>query len=624
MGKILVVDLTSAKVGEKKLQEGLRRSVIGGVGLGARLLYEYQSANLDPFDEKNVLGFMPGLLSGTIVPSASRLTVVSKSPLTRGWGDSNVGGYIASELKRAGYDGILFQGISPRPVYLLIYQGKAELRDASHLWGKDTIETEEILRKEIGDMKLRVACIGPAGEKLSLISAIITEGKEGRAAARSGIGAVMGSKLLKAIAVRGQNMVPAVDAARAQLLKRQFIRDVKETKVKFIDTLKSTGTAGTTNGFIIGGATPIRNWSLFGLDALSETKPSCKPDEFRINKKYEVRRTTCAGCPIGCGAILKSERIGGERDRPEYETVAGFGPMCLNNNMTSIIEANDICNRAGIDTISASTSIAFAIECYQQGIITKQDTDGIELTWGNAAAHITMLEKMIRREGFGAILADGVKRAAEEIGHEAQEYAIHVGGQELGFHDSRQLPARGTSYICDPTPGRHTTFFAGTILEREGSPGPYPELWEPQIELRDYERKSAIYSAAIKYEQVLASAGVCKFVMFQGTFPLIDFISAVTGWDFTPEEALVTGERIQTMRQLFNLREGIDPKKFCLPQRVSKPATTGPHKDIPIDFDMLRKQYYTAIGWNPETGYPIKSRIDELGLGNLVNSARGT
>jgi len=611
-GKILIVDLTSGEVKEERLPDELYREFIGGVGLGVRLLYERQPGKVDPLGQQNILGFMPGLLSGTAAPSSSRLTLVSKSPLTGGWGDASVGGYIGFELKRAGYDGILFYGISPKPVYLLIHQGKAELRDASHLWGKDTIETEEILRKEVGDRRLRVACIGPAGEKLSLISSVVTE--RGRVAGRSGLGTVMGSKRLKAVAVRGQNVVPVADNTKVQQLQRQFIKDVKETKVKFISTLKSMGTAGSTEGFIAGGATPIKNWSLSGEDSMPA---DAQPYSSGVNT-YLVKRHTCAGCPIGCGGSVRMGEAG-EFLRPEYETVAGFGPMCLINDMAAIIAAGDICDRYGIDTISVSTTIAFAIECYQRGILTKQDTDGIELSWNNPSAVIAILKKLVKREGFGDVLADGVKRAAEIIGHGAVESAIHVGGQEMGFHDPRQLPARGTGYICDPTPGRHTTFFVGTILERAGSPGPYPELWGPEVELRDYEHKSAIYSAAIKYEQVVASAGVCKFTLFQGTFPAIDFIAAVTGWDFTPAEALVTGERIQTLRQLFNVREGINPSEIRLPQRVSQPATTGPFKDVPVDFDLLRKQYYEAAGWDPETGHPIESRLEELGLRDLVN-----
>lgn len=608
-GKVLVVDLTLAKVKEEQLKEELYRDFIGGVGLGVRLLYERQPGKVDPLGEENILGFMPGLLGGTAVPGSSRLTVVSKSPLTGGWGDASMGGYIAPEIKQAGYDGILVQGISPRPVYLLLYQGKAELRDAFHLWGRDTIETQEILRKEIGDRRLRVICIGPAGEAQSLISAIMSEGREGRAAARSGLGAVMGSKRLKAIAVRGQNVIPVADSAQVSKLRRQFVNGVKETETLFIKALKTGGTAGYTHPFVTAGATPFKNWSLIG----PESMPSYEPFDDRINK-YVVRRSACAGCPIGCAATLKSEEIGGEYDRPEYETVAAFGPMCLNNDVATVINANDICNHYGIDTISTGNVIAFAMECYERGIITKQDTDGIELTWGNGQAIVAMVEMVAKREGFGAILADGVKRAAERIGRGAEEWAIHVGGQELGYHDPRQIPARGTAYICDPTPGRHTTFLVARLLEAGPLPGPYPEFWKPRVEYRDYGHKSVIYNRCATYEQVLASAGMCKFLIFQPGLRLIEFISAVTGWDFSLAETQVTGERIQTMRQLFNIREGIDPKHFRLPQRVSQPATMGPYKDAPLDFDLLRRQYYEAMGWDVDTGYPKKAKLDELGL----------
>lgn len=419
----------------------------------------------------------------------------------------------------------------------------------------------------------------------------------------------MGSKRLKAIAVRGQNVIPVADSAQVSKLRRQFVNGVKETETLFIKALKTGGTAGYTHPFVTAGATPFKNWSLIG----PESMPSYEPFDDRINK-YVVRRSACAGCPIGCAATLKSEEIGGEYDRPEYETVAAFGPMCLNNDVATVINANDICNHYGIDTISTGNVIAFAMECYERGIITKQDTDGIELTWGNGQAIVAMVEMVAKREGFGAILADGVKRAAERIGRGAEEWAIHVGGQELGYHDPRQIPARGTAYICDPTPGRHTTFLVARLLEAGPLPGPYPEFWKPRVEYRDYGHKSVIYNRCATYEQVLASAGMCKFLIFQPGLRLIEFISAVTGWDFSLAETQVTGERIQTMRQLFNIREGIDPKHFRLPQRVSQPATMGPYKDAPLDFDLLRRQYYEAMGWDVDTGYPKKAKLDELGL----------
>jgi aldehyde:ferredoxin oxidoreductase len=302
IGRLLVIDLSSANIREEHPHENLYRQFIGGVGLGVRLVYERQPGKVNPLGDQNILGFFPGLLSGTAVPGSSRMTIVSKSPLTGGWGDTSLGGYIGYELKRAGYDGILLRGISPQPVYLLISQNKVELRDASQLWGKDTIETEEILRKELAGTRLRVACIGQAGEKGSLISAIMAEGKEGRAAARSGLGAVMGSKRLKAIAIRGQNVVPVADEERVQQLRRQFLKDIKNTKVKFISVLRDKGTVGTTESFIEAGATPIKNWSLIGLDALSKAISDHEPYETRINK-YTEKKLPVRAAPSAAGAF---------------------------------------------------------------------------------------------------------------------------------------------------------------------------------------------------------------------------------------------------------------------------------------------------------------------------------
>jgi aldehyde:ferredoxin oxidoreductase len=390
-GKILIADLTSRTLKEQVLEDRIYRDFIGGVGLGVRLLYEHLPENMEPLHSQNILGFMPGLLGGTSVPSSSRLTVVGKSPLTGGWGDANVGGYIGYEIKRAGYDGILFFGASVKPVYLLLYQGKAELCNATHLWGKDTIETEDILRAELGDNSLRVACIGQAGEKLSLIASIITE--KGRAAARSGLGAVMGAKRLKAIAVKGHTNVPVADSLRVRELQRKFIDEVKNTDVKFIDTLKTMGTAGSTEGFIVAGATPIQNWTLNGKESIpSDFKPYGEGIA-----QYLTKRGTCARCPIGCKGTVFTEETG-ECNSPEYETIAAFGPLCLNNDIKSIIRAGDICNRYGIDTISVGNAIAFAIECYQEGIISRKDTGGIALAWNDPSAMIAMLQKIVNRE----------------------------------------------------------------------------------------------------------------------------------------------------------------------------------------------------------------------------------
>jgi len=612
--KILFIDLTAGLINEETLPESIYRDFLGGEGLGARILYERQAAKVDALGPENILGFVTGLLTGCGVPAASRCTVVTKSPLTGTWGDANVGGYLGSELKACGYDAVFFKGIAPHPVYLLLTGSNVELRDATHLWGKDTVEAVEILRQETKDPGIRVACIGPAGEGLSLISAIIMEG---RAAARSGVGAVMGAKRLKAIAIRGKNKVQVADSEAIRGMRVNFLKDIKETNTFMIKMLSEHGTCGGVSAMVAVGDAPIKNWNWAGEKAM--------PTHSRLNgesvTKYQIKKAGCAGCPVACGGIVKIDEGPykvAETRKPEYETLIAFGSLCLNDNVESVIKANDICDRYGIDTMSAGTTIAFAMECYERGIITKHDTGGIELTWGNAPVILSMLEKMAKREGFGAVLADGVKKAAEQIGQGTEEFAMHIGGQEVPYHDGRMVPGRGTSYISDPTPGRHMRPTALIILERGDTLAPYPELKVSAVELTDYKSKGPIYAKGSKYHEAFVACGFCAFMLYMNTLPLVDFISAATGWDFTASELLVTGERIQTLRQAFNIREGLNLKDFDLPARLQEASSHGPLTGVRIDFDTLRKVYYQAMSWDAETGRPSDIRLSELGLKGLV------
>jgi aldehyde:ferredoxin oxidoreductase len=337
--------------------------------------------------------------------------------------------------------------------------------------------------------------------------------------------------------------------------------------------------------------------------------------------KYQVRRASCPSCPLGCKSVAK---VGqgvfkvGETATPEYETLVAFGTLCVNDNAEAVIKANNICNRHGIDTISAGETIAWAMECYERGIITKDDTGGIELSWGNASAMIAILEKMIKREGFGAVLADGVKRAAEQIGKGAEEYAMHIHGQEVPYHDPRHRPSRGTAYIADPTPSRHVQYTAMLIKEAGGSIGHYPELEVPGVEPNDYQGKGPMYATAVKFFEVFVASGMCSFAIWAGPVPLVEFIKAATGWNITAAELLVTGERIQTLRHTFNLREGLRPCDFFLPRRLAEPIPGGPYKGVTHDFDTLTATYYKAMNWDPETGEPSGQRLEELGLGEIV------
>lgn len=624
MGKVLFVDLTSGSIKVESFGEDIYRGFIGGAGLGVRVLYERMRAKEDPLGPNNILGFVTGVLTGIGAPSTSRYTVVTKSPLTGTWGDANSGGYFAPELKATGYDAVFFSGISPKPVYLMLQDGKAELRDATHLWGKDTVETEAILRQEVGDKRARVSCIGPTGESQSLLAAII---HERRAAGRSGVGAVMGAKRLKAIVARGTMKVPVADATRLRDLRQSTLKTFKSPLLEADkitgDIMGAYGTSGFFSNSIASGDAPIKNWLVMGEEGM--------PDYANLSaeeiEKLLVRRATCFDCPIGCKGTIKLDKgpyAVGETAWPEYESITLLGPLCLNSDLESVIKENDICNHYGMDTISAGAVLAFAVESYERGTIDKNDTGGIELTWGNSKALVAMLEKMVRREGFGAVLADGVKKAAERIGKGSEEWAMHVHGQELPAHDPRVSPGYGTTYITDPTPARHTrgVVVADGLDAGLGRPwAQYPQLVFPEVELLDFQKKGPMYAVMECYDEYTWACGLCVFVGGGiGAYPTVEFMAAATGWDFTIEEGLIAGQRMKTLRHAFNIREGISTKDFKLPKRVSAPPAAGPIAGREVDFDAFRKSYYQALGWDQATGKPAEQTLRKLGLSELVGN----
>jgi aldehyde:ferredoxin oxidoreductase len=608
MGKILFVDLSRNKLKDEALDEKLCRQFIGGYGIGARILFSRQKAGVDPLGPDNTLGILTGPFTGTPALAGTKHTVVGKSPLTGGWGDANSGGYFGAFLKFAGYDAVFFTGMSAKPVYLFINNGKAELKDAAHLWGKDTRQTEEILKSELGK-DVEVACIGPSGEKLSRIAAVLNRN---RAAARSGLGAVMGSKKLKAVAVKGNMKVPLADENRTKELRKKYTAELGG----HIVWLKPFGTPFLVDIGVQNGDSPVKNWAGVGVIDFPDFQPIAKEAVLeRMTKKF-----ACYQCPIACGGEMKAGtgeyKYAADSRRPEYETIAMFGTNCLNNNLESIIKASDICDRYGIDTISAAAAIALAIECYEKGLITKADTDGIEMTWGNHKAIVAMTEKLAKREGFGAVLADGVKAAAERIGRGADKYAIHVGGQELPAHDPKHAFYLATSYRLDPTPGRH---FVGSEL----SDAPYhPAGLLPRFDHKSFSGRGEARKIGSNFHQVVVCTGTCLFVYwaFPNTDPIADFMRAVTGWEITDDELLKTGERISNLRQAFNIREGLNPLKFKVPDRVlgRPPLKEGPVAGVTVDEDTMVKEYLAAMDWDLKTAKPSKKKLLELGLTDVA------
>jgi len=613
-GKVLFVDLTSGSVKEENLPEKMYRDFIGGQGLGVRILYERMKPKADPLGPDNMLGFLVGPLTGTGIHGA-KFQVVAKSPLTGGWGDANCGCSFGVELKSAGYDGVFLSGISPKPVYLFLHDGKAELKGASGLWGKNTLETEEIIRGELGDKQVNVACIGPAGEAKSLLACIR---HEGGAAGRSGVGAVMGSKRLKALAIRGTKKVPIADPERFAALRKDYLKSVKDTEHPWAVTFKKWGTCGFTSASLISADAPIKNWRLYGEEGL--------PNHSKISDdqvtKYQTKKHACLGCPLGCKGWYRIEATAYgvvEGSKPEYETLAMVGSNCLIDDLEAIAKANDLCNLYGLDTISTGAVVAFAMECYERGVITKKDTGGIELTWGSGAALVAMVEKIARREGIGAVLADGSKLAAERIGKGSEKWAMHMGGQDVPAHDPRVSIGYGWGYVCDPTPARHT---CSQVMHSHLDGGvPFPtsaELKLPKFDPLDVAANARVYATCSDLDRLWTSAGLCIFGLSPETLPLAEVMSAVTGWDFTLAEGLKAGRRIQALRQAFNVREGIDTTKWRLPERLTVAQDAGPYEGRKVDFDAMKKRGYEALGWDAKTGKPLESTLRELGLKELV------
>jgi aldehyde:ferredoxin oxidoreductase len=617
-GKMGFVDLTADEIKVETLDEELARDFIGGQGIGARILFERQKKGIDPLGPESYLGFTTGPLTGTKVPTGGRYMAVCKSPLTGGWGDANSGGYFGAELKAAGWDAIFVTGVASSPKYITIFDDRIEIKDAAHLWGQDTVDTEKSIKKDAGEKKMRIASIGPASEKRSLISGIVNDA--GRIAARSGVGAVMGAKRLKAVAVQGTGKARIADPDALAGLRKAFIKEMRNMG-GFAQTLMEHGTCGITGAGVAAGFTPVKNWRYTGKQSFPNLEKIADADAIIA---YQSRKYGCANCPIACGGIFNvtgGKYPVGETHKPEYETIGAFGTMCMCDDFESIIKLNEMCNRSGLDTISAGTALAFAMECFENGIINEADTDGIALTWGNAEAMIAMIDKMIAREGFGDILADGVKIAADRIGSGAEKFAMHVGGQEPGLHNALFLPSRGTGFVCDPTPGRHT---AAPMARIDGGPGqfaPYPELKIGQFEKYAYTGKGPMSATASSYLQVGSSAGVCLMpMMFLGNYPLVEFFNAVTGWDLDVKQVLSTGARIQTLRHCFNLREGIVPAEVKLPERMlgQPPQQEGPLAGVTVDVDSLAREYRQAMGWDPDSGKPDDEALDRLGLTDLV------
>ncbi len=608
--RIAWVNLNTGEVRIEEPDDDIYMKYLGGYGLGAYYLYTRQPAKVNPLGPKNTLGLTTGPLTGTLAITGNRFTAVGKSPKTGGWGDANCGGKFGPALKQAGIDAIFFIGISHKPVYALIEKGSVSLHDASKYWGLTCSEAEEKF-KEMHDKNAHTAVIGPAGERVSALAAIINDG--GRAAGRSGLGMVMGSKRLKGVVALSTGKVQIAEDEKLKELRKRILSEYYKQENPLYEFFHIYGTPGALGSGVLEGDTPIKNWkgwrsnfagySLIGGDNIL---------------RYKIKPYGCWMCPIVCGAYVKipSGKYAGEGHRPEYETLGAFGSMCLNNNLESICHLNNICNDYGMDTISTGATIAFAIESYEKGIIKKEDTGGIELKWGDHNAIVRVTEQMAKGEGFGGrVLGDGIKKAVELLGEATQEFAMECGGEELPMHDPRFQPGMATVFVVDATPSRHTQYSSANA-ETEFVP---PDLDYPEIKDRyTYSGKGETHKLLSSLGHVVNCAGLCMFASsITPATAIPEYLALVTGKKFTMEDVLKIGERVANLRIAFNLREGIWNKKmYKLPRRVlgQPPLSEGPTKGVSVDNETQIKDYYQAMEWNPETGVPKRAVFKRLGL----------
>ena len=584
--KILHVDLTAGVISIEEPGDAFYRMYGGGRGFIGHYLLKYVPANADPLGPNNVLVFAPGVLTGSPVPGAGRHSVGAKSPLSGGFGEAEAGGFWGAELKRAGWDAIVVHGASPTPVYLWVNEGEVEIRDAAHLWGKVTGDVEAAIREELGDARIRVAQIGPAGENLVRFANIGNDLNE--FAGRSGMGAVMGSKKLRAVAVRGKTAVRLADQPALLSIAKWVSSTVDQVHRAF----NEYGTGGAMQGKSIDGGIPAMNYregSFEGTD---------KVDAIAIANEVRIEMGACYACSVRCKKVVQIEkreedagltrkgvkiavdpkhryRVDPKYGGPEYESLAALGTNLGVDDIVALCKSNEICNYLGMDTISAGSTIAWAMEAYEKGVLTPEDTDGVKLEFRDGDAVVKMLEMIANRQGIGDLLAEGSQRAAAKIGEGSADYLTTVKGMEMAMHDPRHMPMMRGSYLLAPTGGDH---------------------------MRQTGDKNGLRN----------QVGMCHFLAYDDA-QTEQIINGVTGWGVARDEMVATAHRGLTLARLFNMREGFTRADDRLPKRFSEDLPK--HKGLlDEDLEKLVTAYYIEQGWDPETGRPTPETIATLGI----------
>ncbi len=602
-GKIAYVDLTTKRVATEELPEETARKYLGGKGLGAYLLYKHLQPGTDPYDPLNMLIFVAGPITGTTFPCSGRGAVVTRSPMTGTFLDSYAGGSFGPCLKYAGYDALVVTGKAESPAYIAVDNGDISIKDAAHLWGSTTIHAEQRLREGLkGEKKGRIsaAVIGPAGERLVRYGNIFSEG---RAFGRGGAGAVMGSKNLKAVVLKGSGKVEIADEERLRGIISRVQKTISEhPQTKRDGVFPRIGTMMTVDVTHATGTLPTRNWKENTFAHAGEVNA----DAFLPFKK---QARACYMCPIGCSRIIETSHGGRiyENEGPEYETMYAFGPHCEIRDPAVINAADMLCEEYGMDTISCGVTIGFAMECYERGLLTNNETGGIDCSFGNGEAVMALVHSIGKKEGLGAVLAEGTKRASEKIAG-SSDFALHVKGLELPGYDPRGMKGQGLTYAVADRGACHVR--SNTLRT---------ELLIPGANRYTYEGKALMVSdlqlTYVIYDMLIS----CAFGGFAITAPdYSDAVAAITGWSFTEEELRTTAQRVRTLIRLFNVREGFGRKDDTLPERLFRePSSTGPSAGQLVDrtaVEQMLDDYYRSVGWDKTTGAPTPERLRELGL----------
>jgi len=600
-GRFLEVDLGSRTFKDLPLSEEYLKQFIGGATLAAALVYDRVSPGMDPLSPENPLVFATGPFAGSPIPMVSRYAVCGVSPLTGYWGEATSGGKLTARLRASGFDGIIVTGRSKTPVYLYVKDGKAEIRKASHLKGKDSYKTQELIKEELGGGNVAVACIGEAGERQVRYAAVMND--EGRAAARCGMGALMGSKNLKAVAVAGSLKPEVDDSEKVKAQAKQGAGAISENMISV--ALREYGTMMYTDMGMVLGDVPAKYFT-------RNVFPAGKLSGQAYRQKYGIKSYACQGCPVGCGRDTKNFKPGVNVDGPEYETSTAFGPLCMNTDMDTVVEANHLCNLHGLDTISTGVSIAYAFYLYDLGVLNK-DMVGMELKWGDGKAILKLIKMIVKQKGFGQILGKGTLAMAREFRRDEGE-AAQVKGLEMPMHEGRAFHGLAISYATGPRGACH---LKGSYYDVDLGNMVAEYMILPGDRLSS-EGKGESAAKFQSFKDLFDAFALCKFAPFTPTM-LCDMLNGLTGWDYTPDDLLRAGDRSMNIKRAVSIKFGVNRTHDCLPTICRQPMQEGTTANVVPDMDKMLKEYYEYRGWVWETGQPSKEKLLELGLTKVAH-----